>query len=242
MRGVRILSLVAALAASAGAHFAWLEMDGALTVGKPAVVKIGYGHEVTKSESAVSTEGLQLWAIDPSGAKTALKPVASGNWVTAEFTPKAPGAYRFVMTQDRGVLSQTTKGFKPGGRDVHPDAKKSMKLWRSAVVYASAGGAPVSAGTPLKLPLEVLAERKPGELHLMVLRDGQAMPGAEVKLNQVGSEDTIPVGKTDASGKLVVKQGEMKGPALYVVSLEEPAAKGSNYDTNNFTSVIEVTW
>lgn len=224
------------------AHFAWLEMDGVLTVGKPATVKIGYGHEVTKSESAVSTEGLQLWAIEPSGAKIPLKPAPSGNWLTAEFTPKMAGAYRFVMTQDRGVLSQTTKGFKPGGRDVHPDAKKSMKLWRSAVVYALAGSASSSPGSPLKLPLEVLADRKPGELHLTVLRDGQPMPGAEVKLNQAGSEDTIPVGKTDAEGKLVVKKGDMKGPALYVVSLEEPATKGANYDTNNFTSVIEVTW
>jgi uncharacterized GH25 family protein len=234
--------LLSLAAAASLAHYAWLETDGVLTVGKKTMVKIGFGHEVTKSESAVPTEGLELWAIDPAGTKTSLTPAASGNWVTAEFTPKGAGTYRFVMAQDRGVLSQTTKGFKPGGRDVHPDAKKSMKLWRSAAVYASAGGAPVSAGAPLGLPLEVLMDRKPGEIHLTVFRAGQPAPGVEVALNVVGSEEAVPVGKTSTGGRLVVKQGQLKGPALYVVSLAEPAAKGANYDTNNFTSVLEVTW
>jgi uncharacterized GH25 family protein len=242
MRWLRTFVLFSLAAVAAVAHYAWLEIDGALVVGQPATVKIGYGHEVTKSESAVSVEGLQLVAIHPSGEQTALAPVPLGNWVTAKFTPKTPGVYRFVMTQDRGVLSQTTKGFKPGGRDVHPDAKKSMKLWRSAIVYAAAGGAPVTAGAPMRIPLEVLLDRKPGEVHLTVLRAGQPVPSAEVKLNQVGSEDAIPVGKTDAEGRLIVKQGGLRGPALYVVSLEEAAAKGANYDTNNFTSVVEVTW
>jgi uncharacterized GH25 family protein len=239
---IRIAAVLSLAIPASFAHFAWLETDSTLTVGKSATIKIGYGHEVTKSESAVSTEGLKLWAIDPAGMKTELRPVASGDWVVAEFTPKAKGAYRFVMTQDRGVLSQTTKGFKPGGRDVHPDAKKSMKLWRSATVHASTPGEAVLAGAPLQLPLEVLMDRKPGEVHLTVLREGQPMLAAEVSLNVVGSEDTVPVGKTNPDGKLVLKQGSLKGPALYVVSLAEPAAKDANYDTNNFTSVVEVTW
>lgn len=224
------------------AHFAWVETDGPLVVGKAAKIKIGYGHEVTQSESAVSLEGLKLWAIDASGAKIELSPSVSGNWVVSDFTPKAAGAYRFVMTQDRGVLSQTTKGFKPGGRDVYPDAKKSMKLWRSATVYASTNGIAVSAGAPLNLPLEVLLDRKAGEIQLTVLHAGQPMLGAEVALNVPGSEDTVAVGKTNPDGKLTVKQGSLKGPALYVVTLAEPASKGANYDTNNFTSVLEVTW
>lgn len=242
MRALRAAALVSVAIFAASAHFAWLETEPVLTVGKKTEVKVGFAHSVGPSESAVSLENLQLWAVDPSGAKTALTPVVSGAWVVAEFTPKSAGVHRFVMTQDRGVLSQTAKGYKPGGRDVHPDAKKSLKLWRSASVYASAGGAPVSAGAPLKLPLEVLMDRKADEMWLTVLRNGQPAAGAEVAASYPGKEDTVSVGKTNAAGKLAVKQNSVKGPVAYVVSVEQPVAKGANFDTDSLTSVVHVTW
>jgi uncharacterized GH25 family protein len=237
-------ALLAALgAATVSAHYAWIETSPVLRPGEKVQIKIGYGHEVTNSESAVSMDKLELWAIDPSGTKTALKPIVSDKWVIADFTAKEKGVYRFVLTQDRGVMSQTTKGFKAGGRDVHPDAKKSMKLWRSAVTYSSTDGVKYSTGKPLGLPFEVVADRKGDSLELTVLRDGKASSGTEIGLNVPGKEEADPVGKTDGNGRFVYKvPAGTKGPMLFVATSVEPAQKGANYDTNNLTSVLEVTW
>ncbi len=224
-------------------HYTWLETKAELKAGEKTTVKIGHGHEVTNSESAISLNGLELVAHAPSGKKIPLKPVASAAYLEASFTPDEMGVYRFVLTQDRGVMSQTTKGYKAGGRDVHPDAKTSMKLWRSASVYAWTQGAKYQAGKPLGLPLEVIADRKADSLELTVMRNGKPAPGVEVGVNVAGKEDADPIGKTDGSGKLLYKVPvSTKGAMLLVATLSEPAAKGANYDKDSLTSTLELTW
>ncbi len=235
---IKTAALLLASAFAASAHYAWIETEAkTLAAGQTTKVKIGFGHEVGQSESAVNLDGLALWAIAPSGQKVALKPVPADKWVVAEFTAKEAGVYRFVMTQDRGVMSQTTKGFKPGGRDVHPDAKKSMKMWRSAVTYAGTGDKMHGAG--LGLPFEVLANRQGGAVELTVLRNGQPVTGAEVALNVPGKEEADKVGMTDASGKFRHSVAG-SGPSLFLVTMSSPAPAGSNYDTETLTSVLVV--
>jgi uncharacterized GH25 family protein len=236
----KLATLTLAAALSASAHFAWLETDKAVVkAGETVKVKVGYGHEVGDSESAVSLDNLQLWAISPSGAKAALKPSVADKWVVADFTAKESGTYRFVMTQDRGVMSQTTKGYKAGGRDLHPDAKKSMKLWRSAVTYTSTDAAKADAGSAAGLPFEVIAARKGDNVEMTVYREGKPFPGAEVSLNVPGSEDANKIGDTDGNGRFVHKVSGA-GPKLFLITTAEPAPKGANYDTFNLTSVLVV--
>lgn len=235
---VFVAALMAATTLSA--HFAWVETSSAtLKAGQATTVKIGFGHEVGNSESAVSLDGLTLWAVAPNGEKSALTPRVDGKWVVADFKAKSAGVYRFVLAQDRGVMSQTTKGYKPGGRDVHPDAKKSMKMWRSAVAYAWTDGASHSAGKPLGLPIEVLADRKGDSVELTVLRDGKTVSGAEIGMNVPGKEEADPVGKSGTDGKFTHKL-PAKGPALFLVTTADPAPKGANYDTYNLTTVVVV--
>jgi len=236
---IRISILAITTCFGAAAHFAWLETEAKrLQVGQTTKVKIGFGHEVGNSESAINLDGLELFAISPSGKKVALNPVAADKWVVADFTATETGVYRFVMTQDRGVMSQTTKGFKPGGRDVYPDAKKSMKMWRSAVTYVSAGGDQGHAAS-LGLPFEVMAQREGSKVLLTVLQGGRPFPNAEISLNVPGQEEANKIGVSNQMGNFEYKVPG-PGPNLFLVTTASPAPPGANYDTENLTSVLVI--
>jgi hypothetical protein len=147
------------------------------------------------------------------------------------------------MIQDRGVMSQTATGFQPGGRDKHPDAKRSMKIWRSAVAYARTSGVPVSRAKSLGLPIELVCEMKPGELELTALRNGKPAPGVEVTLAVAGKTEPDKVGKTDAAGKVTYKANPTANKALlFIAAVEEAMPKGSNYESNNLTAVLHLNW
>jgi uncharacterized GH25 family protein len=234
---IRATLLLAAAAFSATAHFAWIETEAkTLAAGQKTKVKICFGHEVGKPESAISLDGLEFWAIAPSGQKTALKATAAEKWLVADFTATEGGLHRFVMAQDRGVMSQTANGFKAGGRDAHPDAKKSMKMWRSAVTYAGAGAGSASG---LGLPLEVVAQRKGATVEMTLMRAGKPLAGADVALNVPGKEEAETIGVTDASGKFR-HQMAGSGPVLFLFTTASPAPAGANYDTENMSSVFVV--
>lgn len=229
---------------AAVAHFAWIDAaPGKLVVGQPAKVRIGFGHDLAKSESAISLDGTSMFAISPSGAKTELKPAVDGVWLSAAAAVKDKGVHRFYFTQDRGIMSQTTKGYKPGGRDVHPDAKKSYKSWRSGLVYAWTADAKFAAGKAIGLPLEVLADRSSDSVTLTVLRDGKPASGAEVSVAWPGVEEAQSVGKADGNGRFVYKVPAGKtGQFVLLAAVVEPAQKGLTYDTNNFTSSVLLNW
>jgi uncharacterized GH25 family protein len=233
MTSTRRTALLGALlgAATLSAHFAWVETASTLKMGEPARIRIGYGHDLAQSVSAASTEGLHLWAVGPSGTRTDLEPAADGNWLAATFTPKQKGFYRFVFVQDRGVLSQTTTGYKAGGRDVYPDAKRSFKSWRTGSVYASTPNAkPVLK--PLGLALEILAERNgKGEVILTVFRDGKPTAGVDVTCAVPGKTTSEKVGTSDEKGRVVANPAP--GPTFFQASVSTPAPTGSNYDSEN---------
>ncbi len=228
-------------AASLSAHFVWME-SSALKVGETARIRIGNGHEVGKSESAMSMDGLSSWALSPSGKKADLKFAADGKWLVTDFAVKEAGAHRFVMVQDRGVFSQTTKGFKPGGREVHPDAKKATKYWRSAIAYGSTD-AKQEPQQPLGLDLELAAHKRGNDVHLTVYQSGNPLSGIALSIAVVGVEEGKEIGKSDAQGKFVYKvPSGSKGPVVFLATILKEAPQGSNYDVSNKTAAAYLNW
>jgi uncharacterized GH25 family protein len=85
-----ILPLVL-MAGAAGlwAHFVWVDaMPVTLKTGETAKVRIGNGHDLAESESALNLAGLETFAIAPSGGRTDLKPEIAGKWVVAPYSVK----------------------------------------------------------------------------------------------------------------------------------------------------------
>lgn len=235
------LALWLIAAATLSAHFVWIDSP-ALKVGQTAKIRIGNGHDLGKSESALSRDGLKAWSISPSGTKSDMTFTQDGNWLSSSFPVKEPGAHRFVMTQDRGIFSQTTQGFKPGGRDVHPDAKKATKYWRSAIAYGSTD-AKMAPAQPLGLELELTLEQKANEIHLVVYRNGKSFKGAKLAIGLEGVEDDQEIGVSGENGKFTYKvRPGTKGPAVFLATILTDAPKGSNYDVSNHTAAAYLNW
>lgn len=85
MRIVPKMMAATAVAVSLSAHVVWIESGAPqLEVGKKALVRIGNGHDIAESESAISLEGVQVWAVTPAKARADLKPMVAGSWVPGE--------------------------------------------------------------------------------------------------------------------------------------------------------------
>lgn len=225
------------------AHFSWIgPVVTTLEVGETAKIRLGNGHTFPESEGFLKTEGLKVFAVSPSGARMDLKVTPAKNEVLTEAPIKEAGLYRFAYVHDRGILSQTAKGYLPGGRDVHPDAKKSFKSFRTSVAYAWTAGSKYSAPKPLGLTFEMTADKKGDAVTLTVLRDGKPFSGADLSVVWPGQEQK-EIGKTDATGKFVyTAPAGAKGPVLFTAASVEPAQKGANYDTINYGAGLFLPW
>lgn len=234
----------AAAALSLSAHVVWIESAvPQLEVGKKALVRIGNGHDIARSESALSIGGVEMWVVTPANSKAPLTPVVNGPWVSSEYQVPGPGVYRFVMSHDRGVLSSTPAGLKPGGRDVHKNAVRSMKVWRSASAIGMTQGATMGALKPLGLVFELVGHRRGNAMELMVVRDGKPQAGVNIVIATPGKAEEDSIGKTDAAGKLSYKVPEgVKGPVVFAASITEPAEKTANFDTYNYSSSLYLRW
>jgi uncharacterized GH25 family protein len=239
---IKSLGISLVLAGTAAAHFAWIAPgEPVLTVGKAARVQLGIGHELGVSEAAPLLPGLQVYALAPSGARTELRPAKSGLWLAAEYTPKEAGQHRLVFTHDRGVRSRTPKGLVDGGRDKNPTATQAFRGIRTAVAYASTANAkfePKAAG----LAYELIPQRTEKGVTVTLLLNGKPCAGGAVAVSWAGKKEVV-LGKTGADGRLsyAVPAGA-KGP--FVILAEQPvaAAKGANYDTDNYETALYLNW
>ncbi len=239
---MKVFWMALALAGVAAAHFAWIApVTPILTVGTPAQLQFGIGHELGISESAPLLPGLQAYAIAPSGARTDLKPAKNGLWLDAEYMPKEAGQHRLVFTQDRGIRSRTPKGLVDGGRDKNPAAAQAFRGVRTAVAYALTANAkfePKAVG----LAYELIPQRTAKGVTVTLLFNGKPYAGGDVAVSWAGKKEVV-LGKTGVDGKMsyAVPAGA-KGP--FVILCEQPiaTAKGSNYDTDNFETALYLNW
>lgn len=242
---VRLWTLVA-VSASLGilnAHFVWISpVSSKIMAGKPVQIQVGNGHEFPTSESPLTQDNLKVFAVSPSGVRTDIATAALGNFVTGKYAPKEPGMYRFAFVQDRGVLSQTPKGYLPGGKDKYPDAKRSFKSFRSAVAYAWTSEPNwMSESKSLGIPYEMTAAKSGDTIVLTVLKDGKPAPVSEISAVWPGQKEE-KVGKTGAGGKFSYSiPAGRKGPMLLLANLVAPVTS-SNYETDNYATALHLSW
>jgi uncharacterized GH25 family protein len=226
----------AALAATAFGHFTWVAPSGELAAGKPIKIMVAHGDRFPHGDEAINAAQVKLWMLSSSGVKTDLKPVATKTAVLADFTPTQTGPHRIVFTQDRGVMSRTPKGVKPGGRDQNPGATESFALLRSGLHYLGSNTAALPA---LGLDLELTAHADKGNWNLQLLRGGKPVAGETVKVLLNNQEEGAAVGKTDANGKLVFKPAAgYKGPVLFLAEVKEKLTGAIDYRTISTSTFV----
>jgi uncharacterized GH25 family protein len=233
----KFVLLAMATASLTWAHFVWISpQEMTLAAGQTVKVQLGNGHKFQASESAMSAEGLKVWAVAPSGKKQELTVAKSGNWLAADYQAAEAGVHWFYFVRDRGVMSRTPKGVKPGGKDKNPDATASFKSFGTG--FAHSPGKAVQK--PMGLPFETIAEVKPGQVVVTVLHDGKPSAGAEVSVSWPGQEE-VEIGKTGADGKLTYKvPAGKKGAVLFIGERQDKAPAGAAYDTQNYASTTQV--
>lgn len=245
MRSFTIRAGVAVCAAGAAlfAHATWIApVDGSLEVGKSVTVQIGNGHAFPQSESALSPQNLEMFAVAPSGGKVELKPVKSGSFLTAAYAVREAGVHRFVFVQDRGVMSRTPRGLKPGGRDQNPDAIQSRKVYSAAVAYAGTAGTSLAPAAPLGLTFEMTPHRTKEAVLVSVLLNSKPVAGVKIRAVLPGHKEQ-EVGATGTDGQFTYRvPSGLNGGFLLVATHSQRAAAGENYDTANYSTAVHLTW
>lgn len=226
----------------AGAHYTWMAPLGPLAVGKANRIEIGHGHRFPVSEEAIASAQVKAFAVSPSGKRVELKVAAVPKMVVAEYTPAEAGTHTLGFIQDRGVSSRTPGGLKKGGKDVNRDAVQAFRTVRTSVSYASTGKTALP-GKAAGVEFEIVPKLEAGAVALQVLRNGKPAAGVEVQALTKGQEESNPVGKTDAQGRVVYKLAAgAAGPVLFVADMVEPAPAGSAYDRTNLSTSLNVNW
>jgi uncharacterized GH25 family protein len=221
------------------AHFTWVTASvSPLEVGKTAEVLIGHGHQFPASEEVIITEGAEVYAVAPSGRRTALAPKARKPLLVAGYKVAEAGMHRFVLAQDRGVRSWTTQGVQPGGKDKHPQARRSARVFRSAVSYSLTPGAAYEKAKPLGLVFEMTGEVTGDQVVLTVLRESKPVAGVAIHLvSQAGGGE--PLGTTGADGRFTYSfTAGNSGPLLFAADYIDQAAPTANYDRGEYATSL----
>ncbi len=240
-RSARLILLLLVIPVALLAHFTWLApASGPLVPGKPYRLQIGHGHAFPASEEAVNAAQVKAFVADPGGTRAELPARREAKALVLEWTPKQKGLHVFYFTQDRGEMSRTPEGVKPGGRDRNPGAAAAFRAVRTGVVYAAHGEAALT-GRPLGLPLEIVPVLDGSTLTLRLLQDGKPAAGAVIRQLQAGSEEAREAGKTDRNGELRLHPGSgVDLAAPFAASMSVRMAPGANIDTVNLETTLLV--
>lgn len=232
------LLLAAACTLTLFAHYTWLApADPAWQPGKTVTLRIGHGHKFPASEEAISVRNLELFVVAPSGARTPIPPKAQSGAVEGAFTVKEPGPHRAAFINDRGIVSRTPNGVRPGGRDKNPNAAQAYRTLRTGVAYLG----PAAPAKPLGLEIELTAAFANGVWEVTLLRQGKPVAGTEVEVFLAGAAKAVSAGKTGPDGKVAYKPAG-KGAAMFFTEGKDPAPAGSHHDFMNYSTALYVSW
>lgn len=233
---VRLIFLTLATAAASWTHYTWIAPSGPLEAGKPVRILVAHGDRFPQGDEAVNAAQVRMFVLSPSGARMDLKAVSAKTHVGAEFTPKENGAHRLAFEQDRGAMSRTPQGVKPGGRDRNPNAVEAFTMLRTGVWHSGKGHKPVG------LPVEMTAERAGQSWTVQLLRSGKPLAGQLVQVVPNGQEKAVDLGRTGADGKVTYKPGAAQGPAMLLCEFSEKAPAGAPVDAHRFSTTLYLNW
>jgi uncharacterized GH25 family protein len=219
-------------------HYTWMVRTHYSSAGDRAYLEIGHGHEFPKSEAAINEEGLSVVLTDASGKAHNLSPKKDGNVLKIEAPLATKQQQRVHYVRDRGVMSQTADGWKPGGRDQHPQAKTSRKTLQYGITWIGFSGTTTGA-KPLGLALELNYEAGMRGRMVRVMRDGKPVRNVEVRA-VFSEEDERSLGKTDRQGYVSADSLPKGQSLLFTASIDEPAPRNSNFDSLVLSCTLSV--
>jgi hypothetical protein len=230
-------------AVSLFAHFAWLApAPQTAKVGETVAVLLASGHAFPANSEPVKGIDVKMIVVDPAGKSAVLIPADKGRGLEAAFKVETEGLYRVVSEYDRGVISRTPEGWKPGGKSKHPNATSTLKSYNSFLCAVKTPGAALKSSAPLGLGFEISWTREDGKLIVLATAKSRPVEAAEISA-VIGSGELKPMGKTDASGRLEFAiPGGFQGPILLMGSVSKAMPAGSDYDAERTSSTHFLTW
>lgn len=230
-------------AAAVFAHFAWLSPAPAkAAVGETVIVRMSSGHSFPTGGEPVKDIDLKLTAFTPSGKSVILAPADNGQGLEAAFKVESEGVYVVAGEYDRGVVSRTPEGLKPGGKSKNPNATSTMKSYSSFICTVRASAPVPLSSVPLGLRFELSWKREGRSLSVSATAEGKPVEAAEISA-VVGSGDAKAIGKTDAAGGIAIEIPEsFRGPILLIGSVSKPMPSGSDYDTDRTGCTVFLDW
>ncbi|HPW16813.1 MAG TPA: DUF4198 domain-containing protein [Candidatus Aminicenantes bacterium] len=225
------------------AHYTWLSpAPSPARVGETVTVLLSSGHAFPESEEPVRGVELRMTLAGPSGASRALTPKDQGRGPEAAFKVEAEGVYRVAGEYDRGVISRTPEGWKPGGRAEHPGAASVIKAYNSFLCAVRTPAAALGSPEPLGLLFEVSWKVEGRKLVALATAQGKPAEGVEISAI-LGSGEAKPAGRTGRTGRAEIEVPEsFKGSILLTGSLSKPMPAGSAYDEERLSSSCLLAW
>ncbi|MXN91502.1 DUF4198 domain-containing protein [Flavobacterium sp. Sd200] len=112
------------------AHFMWVETNPVGTLNKKQEVKVFFGEytyglqEKVNGESFEKMKNFEVWAVSPSGEKTAIQMQPGELFYSGYFMPKANGTYTIVLNNNKiDVIDYTQYDFGIFKTHYHSTAK-----------------------------------------------------------------------------------------------------------------------
>lgn len=231
----RLISLTAfgliCLAGAASGHATWVWLEPTrVEPGQPVTVRLLHGHRFPDGESTPGAEGLTLVALTPDGRREPLSIIHRDGVRQSVYQPVQPGRHWLILEQNRGVRSQTARGWQPGGRSQHPDARRHVRFYTSALAALDVGrtnGQGESIG--LDLPFTLTAHRQGDQLRLRVTADGVPVPGVGISWQGSGT-DPAAIGSTGLDGSILWRPSPFPAkPFLLIAEQRGPVADQVEY-------------
>lgn len=231
MRSRSILALLFGLVLTATlgwSHYTWLVRTHYSASGYTAFLELGHGDKFPISEEAPSTTYLKAFLVGQDGARRALEIATAPSALKIEAKLTSKQMARVYYVRDRGVISQTSSGWKDGGKDKYPDAKASRRSLQYGVSWVGFTGTTNNAA-PIGLELELNYESGIRGRLVRAWRNGKPLRNLEI-VAILDDEKEIKLGQTDRDGYVKVSSVPEHVPVLFSASLTEKAPKGSNFD------------
>jgi len=232
-----IAIVVAAIALPATAHeLIVVPEDVNVAEGESLSFEVHSTHVFAAPEEMESPDSVTAALVVPGG-ETREAQLAPADLYLSGTVEAADGPAWLVAHRLGQIWSQTPDGWKPGGRDVNPDARTAAKYEKFSKTLLNAGGA--GYDEPLGHLLEIVPLSDPGELSagdallVQVIHDGKPVP-AQLAATYAGFSERSGTWAyvTETFDGEAGPMAEIRtwAPGLWFVRVEHMAPAAEGYD------------